>query len=153
MPCGGIFPTNDRAVERGPLGIGRGCYHCAHGGLVDHALIEWDAALHAACIPMFLKTPDGAIVLKHQHVVVRRGVGNLAHGFIVAVKGGTGDHGGEFCCTCVEGWHAPTAVWSTDAGTGEGLAWDATLGWEVPCCPRCNSTTILANVEVGVEEL
>jgi hypothetical protein len=60
MPCGGIYPVGPADVP---------CFLCNESG-ADHALIEWDAALHGKCVQPFLNTDEGQIVLNHKHWVI-----------------------------------------------------------------------------------
>lgn len=66
MPCGGIYPFegNERWTEHFP------CWECGKPN-PTHFIQEWDAFIHKDCIDRFLKTPEGKIVTKHRHSVIR----------------------------------------------------------------------------------
>lgn len=59
MPCGGIYPIE---ASDHP------CWACNKPG-ANHELIEWDAVIHGACVRDFLKTDEGQIVVRHQHLI------------------------------------------------------------------------------------
>lgn len=61
MPCGGIYP-----LELGPYDI---CWVCQACG-VDHYCEEFDCGLHRSCVPAFLNTKEGLLVLEHGHGVI-----------------------------------------------------------------------------------
>ena len=95
MPCGGIWPIKRPGTEKNPAawadgkhpgdrGRGNyGCYMCgkpcfpskkAAAGTPEHLLPdffidEWDAYIHSECVPSFLQTEEGRIVLEHGHEV------------------------------------------------------------------------------------
>jgi hypothetical protein len=58
MPCGGIYPD--------PNESGHKCFHCHKEG-ADHFCEEWDGFLHGECVPAFLMTEEGRIVIAHGH--------------------------------------------------------------------------------------
>jgi len=58
MPCGGIGPVLSR---------GR-CFHCNKDGS-RHFCEEWDCLIHVRCVPDFLKTEEGKILIEHKHEV------------------------------------------------------------------------------------
>lgn len=62
MPCGGIRPLLSRQSSHYP------CWVC---NLKDCDLWceEWDTPIHSRCVPRFLKTEEGKIVLDHGHGV------------------------------------------------------------------------------------
>ncbi len=60
MPCGGIYPSVNDA--------GHKCFQCHEEG-ADHFCEEWDCFLHGKCVPAFLMTEEGKIVLAHGHEV------------------------------------------------------------------------------------
>jgi hypothetical protein len=72
MPCGGIEPIRPRGrgtiKEHLPPTEG-GCWVCNRGGC-HHFCLEWDTYIHARCVPTFLQTEEGQIVVLHQHRVV-----------------------------------------------------------------------------------
>lgn len=61
MPCGGIFP--------GSLGGDPTCWVCHKYGC-DLFCMEWDAVIHSECVPAFLETEEGQLVLEHGHEVI-----------------------------------------------------------------------------------
>jgi hypothetical protein len=63
MPCGGIFPGYAGGTVDHP------CWVCRKGGC-DLFCMEWDAVIHSACVPKFLASDEGQIVLDHKHQVV-----------------------------------------------------------------------------------
>jgi hypothetical protein len=67
MPCGGIYPCDGwEGVE---------CFHCGKPIDTDGEGVfceEWDAPLHDGCVPAFLKTAEGEIVVAHEHTIERR---------------------------------------------------------------------------------
>jgi hypothetical protein len=69
MPCGGIYPVHGSWVEKqgwsGPI---TRCWVCNKTGS-DHFCDEWDTGLHYACIPRFLSSDEGQIVIAHKHNV------------------------------------------------------------------------------------
>lgn len=44
------------------------CWHCGKPGS-DCFLEEWDSFIHSECVPDFLKTEEGQVVLHHKHHV------------------------------------------------------------------------------------
>lgn len=60
MPCGGIHPASDVGQYE--------CWVCNKPGS-DHFIWEWDAAIHAKCIPSFLSTEEGRVVIEHKHLI------------------------------------------------------------------------------------
>jgi hypothetical protein len=62
VPCGGIYPVGKDLPEV--------CFLCNSPG-TSHFCEEWDAYLHEDCIDGFLKTPEGQVVARHGHAVVR----------------------------------------------------------------------------------
>ena len=58
MPCGGIFPIKKSGK----------CWVCDKSG-AKHFCEEWDAFIHARCVPKFLQTEEGQIVIDHGHLV------------------------------------------------------------------------------------
>lgn len=58
MPCGGIYPDRNEA--------GHKCFSCHKEG-ADHFCEEWDCFLHGECVPAFLATEEGKIVIAHGH--------------------------------------------------------------------------------------
>lgn len=60
MPCGGIYPCNQK--------IPYPCLHCNKEG-ADCWVEEWDAPIHSACVRDFLKGPEGEVILEHRHIV------------------------------------------------------------------------------------
>lgn len=65
MPCGGIYPTKHSVFA----GMEGRCFHCHKEG-AKHFCEEWDCLLHARCVPDFLKTMEGKIVIEHGHEVL-----------------------------------------------------------------------------------
>ena len=68
MPCGGIYPIKGSWAEAF-MKPEMPCWQCNKGGC-DLFCMEWDAVLHSTCVPAFLETDDGKIVLNHGHAVV-----------------------------------------------------------------------------------
>lgn len=69
MPCGGIYPIPHD--DPGGSGTER-CYYCNEGApIVTHYVEEWDAVIHKDCIDDFLKTPDGLLIIRHGHKVIK----------------------------------------------------------------------------------
>jgi hypothetical protein len=72
MPCGGIYPMGDCAMAASMAaenGLSRyPCWYCSKPGS-DLVLEEWDSVIHSACVPAFLLTEEGQVVLHHQHEV------------------------------------------------------------------------------------
>jgi len=72
MPCGGIHP-----IDNDQLGTIRehldstqgGCWVCSRGGAM-HFCHEWDTFIHARCVPRFLATDEGQIVIDHKHTIL-----------------------------------------------------------------------------------
>ena len=72
MPCGGIHP-----IDNDQLGTIRkhldptqgGCCVCSRGGAM-HFCHEWDTFIHARCVPRFLASDEGQIVIEHKHTVL-----------------------------------------------------------------------------------
>ena len=72
MPCGGIEPMkNDRlgSINDKLDATQGGCWICDRGG-AQHMCFEWDTYIHARCVPQFLNTDEGRIVIDHGHLVV-----------------------------------------------------------------------------------
>ena len=72
MPCGGIYPIKGSWVEKvqkNTSEAGKACWVCQKGDC-DLFCDEWDTYIHSACVPAFLKTEEGAIVLTHHHSVI-----------------------------------------------------------------------------------
>jgi hypothetical protein len=68
MPCGGVYPATTSDLKS--FGLSQfECWHCDKPGC-DLVLEEWDSVIHSACVPAFLKTEEGQIVLKHGHAVI-----------------------------------------------------------------------------------
>jgi hypothetical protein len=65
MPCGGIYPITNQFSKEARLQ----CLHCNKLG-ADHMVEEWDGFLHRNCIPAYLLTDEGQIVMLHGHEVV-----------------------------------------------------------------------------------
>jgi hypothetical protein len=72
MPCGGIEPMSNpdglTIKDKLPPTKG-GCWMCSRGGC-KHFCHEWDTYIHARCVPAFLKTEEGKIIMGHKHLVV-----------------------------------------------------------------------------------
>lgn len=70
MPCGGIVPIKHvLGTIQDELSPGRGgCWICDRGGCT-HFVIEWDAYIHAKCVPAFLQSEEGKIVINHGHTI------------------------------------------------------------------------------------
>lgn len=66
MPCGGIYPMGRDGVA--VTHEKHNCWEC-NKPKPDCALIEWDAYIHSACVPAFLETEEGKVVLNHGHEV------------------------------------------------------------------------------------
>lgn len=67
MPCGGIYPVSPIKDKHAR------CWQCgmtAAAKPLDHFCDEWDTLIHRACIPAFLVSVEGRIVLEHGHEVV-----------------------------------------------------------------------------------
>jgi len=63
MPCGGIYPAKVEA------GDGE-CMHCGKEDPIPTLYCEeWDCFLHVDCVPDFLETDEGLIVLDHGHEI------------------------------------------------------------------------------------
>lgn len=76
MPCGGIYPydpddsRDDRKTIDEFLSPGHGgCWVCSKGG-AKHFCEEWDTFIHARCVPSFLQTEEGQIIISHRHHVL-----------------------------------------------------------------------------------
>jgi hypothetical protein len=74
MPCGGIYPIKGSFVE--PIEAQADPAHpmvCWTCGKSDPKPTfwceEWDTPIHRECIPEFLTTDEGRIVLNHGHMV------------------------------------------------------------------------------------
>lgn len=73
MPCGGITPWSplDRLERPNPdegtphTGV---CWVCNKPG-AQHFCDEWDTYIHARCVPYFLETREGQVVIEHEHDV------------------------------------------------------------------------------------
>lgn len=74
MPCGGIYPL----VKGHPYeklhghSLNDNCFFCGEKIEKEDLVFceEWDSYLHRACVPAFLKTPEGQVVLTHGHEVI-----------------------------------------------------------------------------------
>lgn len=66
MPCGGIYPTS---YMPGYNAADHPCFLCGAQGC-ELWVEEWDAPLHRACVGPFLRTPEGHVVLNHEHEVI-----------------------------------------------------------------------------------
>ncbi len=63
MPCGGIYP-----IEMETKNFIRKCYFCTKSEPIPrHFIEEFDDFIHAVCVPDFLKTSEGAIIINHRH--------------------------------------------------------------------------------------
>lgn len=64
MPCGGIHPLGWENPARDK-------YKCGQCGKPkpDCFVMEWDDFIHSECVPAFLETEEGKIVLEHKHEV------------------------------------------------------------------------------------
>jgi hypothetical protein len=64
MPCGGIFPvyTNGAVIDEP-------CWFCNKRGC-DLMCMEWDSVIHSGCVPKFLESEEGQIILNHGHQVI-----------------------------------------------------------------------------------
>ena len=70
MPCGGIYPIKGSWVERHSAG-GLRCYHCDKSFPTPELWVEeWDAPIHKACVEEFLKTPEGQVIVDHEHEII-----------------------------------------------------------------------------------
>ena len=72
MPCGGIYParqTADGTIKDKVSPTDGGCWECGRGG-AKHFCDEWDTYIHARCVPKFLQSSEGEIVILHKHTVV-----------------------------------------------------------------------------------
>lgn len=72
MPCGGIHPIDNDwpGTIREPLDPSHGgCWVCSRGGAM-HFCHEWDTFIHARCVPGFLATDEGQIVIEHKHTII-----------------------------------------------------------------------------------
>jgi hypothetical protein len=67
MPCGGITPTKNSFV-RDVVNEPQKCYFCGKPGAC-HFVEEWDAFIHARCVPAFLQTDEGKVIIDHGHEV------------------------------------------------------------------------------------
>jgi hypothetical protein len=67
MPCGGITPTKNSFL-RDTVASPQECYYCGKKGAL-HFVEEWDAFIHAVCVPAFLQTDEGKVIIKHKHEV------------------------------------------------------------------------------------
>jgi hypothetical protein len=68
MPCGGIYPIAGSALEKF-TNDKQPCWMCDKGSC-DCFCDEWDTMIHSACVPAFLETDEGKIVLAHRHEVI-----------------------------------------------------------------------------------
>lgn len=72
MPCGGIHPIDNDLLgtirERLDSTQG-GCWVCSRGGAM-HFCHEWDTFIHARCVPRFLATDQGQLVIEHEHTIL-----------------------------------------------------------------------------------
>jgi len=91
MPCGGIYylradqvalttslPVGHPDLEGVPRRQTDRCLYCtktdivtdiSEPGHLDHFCAEWDGYLHSKCIPAFMKTDEGQIIIDHQHML------------------------------------------------------------------------------------
>lgn len=72
MPCGGIHPIdNDQlgTIHEHLDPTQGGCWVCSRGGAM-HFCHEWDTFMHARCVPRFLASGEGQIVIAHRHTVL-----------------------------------------------------------------------------------
>jgi hypothetical protein len=67
MPCGGINPIVRDVV---PAKGGK-CWVCRKPGAL-HFVDEWDDFIHARCVPEFLQSEEGRVVIDHGHTVYLR---------------------------------------------------------------------------------
>lgn len=67
MPCGGIYPADGRGFIQLPE-TGIHCYVCGKPN-ARHFCDEWDCGIHARCVPDFLKSNEGKVVINHAHEV------------------------------------------------------------------------------------
>lgn len=69
MPCGGIYPIKQLAPDIRP--IFEKPFPCWVCGKLDakHFCDEWDTPIHARCVPSFLQTEEGQIVIGHGHEI------------------------------------------------------------------------------------
>lgn len=72
MPCGGIYPISGSWVEPieaqsvAPLR----CFHCDKSNPKPELWCEeWDSGLHRECVPAFLMTHDGKLIMEHGHLI------------------------------------------------------------------------------------
>lgn len=68
MPCGGIYPIKGSWVEKYLTPEKARCYVCGKGG-TDHFCDEWDTDIHYECVPAFLNSEDGKVVISHGHSI------------------------------------------------------------------------------------
>lgn len=66
MPCGGIYPGGP--IPPPKTGYDFPCWVCRKSG-AQHFCDEWDTPIHARCVPTFLQTEEGRVVIKHKHTV------------------------------------------------------------------------------------
>jgi hypothetical protein len=72
MPCGGIWPMamgGGGYVNEVRQTIDGGCFICQRGGC-RHWIDEWETFIHARCVPQFLQTQKGKVVMAHKHTVI-----------------------------------------------------------------------------------
>lgn len=77
MPCGGIWPVDEKSGAYAP-GKNPRCWMARNP---DHNkepgpwswVEEWDTLIHDKCIDEFLKTREGKIITDHGHEITRRG--------------------------------------------------------------------------------
>lgn len=74
--CGGIGVPNPGGIHPDAALCGQhSCFRC---GKAFHAFDlvsyceEWYAFLHDECIDAFLSTPEGRIIVVHEHEIIRR---------------------------------------------------------------------------------
>ena len=48
---------------------GFACWVCNKRGAM-HFCDEWDTFIHARCVPMFIQTEEGQILIHHKHAVI-----------------------------------------------------------------------------------
>jgi hypothetical protein len=73
MPCGGIYPAKGTWLEHSYSPTLSQCWKCYRMiEKLEEAYFcdEWDCWLHKDCIPEFLKTEEGQVVLAHKHEVI-----------------------------------------------------------------------------------
>lgn len=73
MPCGGIWPVDERSGFYTPSKESR-CWQCGESGDPGpwSFIEEWDAHVHDKCIADFLKSREGELLLSHGHEIILR---------------------------------------------------------------------------------